>query len=308
MEDSRETTFREIQKIVDSCIAHDYAVLTNALMLKREYLTKVQFKEYLRQEIFRIAEEVVTMRQNYRALRSIRTDMEIPDFLWEGGFFEDLTPDERRKYLSFVCADFDMNTYLKEPTAYDALLPYLSPIIKFITSSKYLEYLQEQETRYTEPAPVVEPMPEEEQPTCQKEETEIPEPEPIKIVGKSNPFKSILTPKEIKILVECINEVQLFTTEVTFDILSDFFSCTLDGALKSNNTRLLTYLMAELGNRKYITYEWQSVIANNKLVLGKVKDKFLTRTDLSSANDNSKGILPKGHEIIDKYIKQVKKG
>lgn len=308
MEDCREVAFKEIQKIVDSCIVHDYDRLINALALKRGYLTIPQLKEYLRQEIFRVTEEIVVMLQTYRILRPILKDMDIPNFLWESYFFEDLTPDERRKYLSFVCADFDMNTYLKEPTAYDALLPYLSPIIKFITSSKYLEYLQEQEAKYNEPAPVVEPMPEEEQPTCQKEEMETPGPEPIKVVGKSNPFKSTLTPKEIKLLVECINEVQLFTTEVTFDILSNFFSCTLDGALKSNNTRLLTYLMSELGNRKYITYEWQSVIANNKLVLGKVKDKFLTRTDLSSANDRSKGVLPKGHEIIDKYIKQVKKG
>lgn len=129
-----------------------------------------------------------------------------------------------------------------------------------------------------------------------------------KIIGTSNPFRSSFSKKEIELLTNCINEVQLFTTEVTFDILSDFFSCTLDGALKSNNTRLLTYLMAELGNRKYITYEWQSVIANNKLVLGKIKDKFLTRNDLSSANDNSKGVFPKGHEIIDKYIKELKKG
>lgn len=60
MEDSREATFMEIQKIVDSCITHDYAVLTDALMLKCEYLTEAQFKEYLRQEISRIAEEVVT--------------------------------------------------------------------------------------------------------------------------------------------------------------------------------------------------------------------------------------------------------
>ena len=31
------------------------------------------------------------------------------------------------------------------------------------------------------------------------------------------------------------------------------------------------------------------------------------RTDLSSATDQAKNIYPKGYEIIDKYIKQLKK-
>ncbi|WP_270410848.1 hypothetical protein [Bacteroides eggerthii] len=283
MEDSRETTFREIQKIVDSCIAHDYDRMTNALVLKREYLTVPQLKEYLRQEVFRVTEEIVVMRQTYHALRSIRMDMDTPDFLWESSFFEDLISDERKKYISFSCADFNMSEYLKEPTVYDESLPYLSSIIKFVTSSKYLDYLQEQEQKYTEP-------------------------EPIKVVGKSNPFKSTLTPQMIKILAKGVNEVQIFTTEVTPDILSCFFSCTLDGVLKSNNTRLLAYLMAQLCLYNHITYEWQSVIANGKFILGKVKGKPLTRTDLSSANDSAKCIPPKGYEIIDKYIEQLKKG
>lgn len=48
--------------------------------------------------------------------------------------------------------------------------------------------------------------------------------------------------------------------------------------------------------------------SNNKLILGKIKGEPLTRTDLSSATDQAKNIYPKGYEIIDKYIKQLKKG
>ena len=77
---------------------------------------------------------------------------------------------------------------------------------------------------------------------------------------------------------------------------------------ESNNNRLLAYLMMQLSCYNYIAYEWQSVIANNKLVLAKIKDKYLTRSDLSSATDNVKCIYPKGYEIIDKYIKQLQKG
>ena len=95
MENHIETNFREIQKILDSCIAHDYKTKVDALFLKREYLTQAQLKDYLRQEIFRVTENIVAIQQKYRVVRNIVLDMDIPDFLWESGYFEDLNSDER---------------------------------------------------------------------------------------------------------------------------------------------------------------------------------------------------------------------
>ena len=106
MENHIETNFREIQKILDSCIAHDYKTKVDALFLKREYLTQAQLKDYLRQEIFRVTEDIVAIQQKYRVLQYIVLDMDIPDFLWESSFFEDLNSDEKRKYISFLCSDF----------------------------------------------------------------------------------------------------------------------------------------------------------------------------------------------------------
>ena len=150
-------------------------------------------------------------------------------------------------------------------------------------------------------------MPPQEQ-ALPKEKDESVETTPAKIVGKSNPFKSTLKANEIKLLTECVNEANMFTTTVSTKILTDFFNCKLDGVLKVNNTRLLAYLMMQLSCYNYIVYEWQSVIANNKLILKKIKGEPLTRTDLSSATDQAKNIYPKGYEIIDKYIKQLQKG
>lgn len=96
MENHIETNFREIQKILDSCIAHDYKTKVDALFLKREYLTQAQLKDYLRQEIFRVTENIVAIQQKYRVVRNIVLDMDIPDFLWESGYFEDLNSDERK--------------------------------------------------------------------------------------------------------------------------------------------------------------------------------------------------------------------
>ena len=128
------------------------------------------------------------------------------------------------------------------------------------------------------------------------------------IVGKgTNPFQSDFTDEQIEILTACINEIQLFTTCISSKILKDFFACKLKGVLKSNNNRQLAYLMQSLNLRGFITDEWQSAIARNEFVLGKTKNTPLTRTDLSSATDQINMKQPKGWEIIDKYIKQLKK-
>ena len=301
MENHMENNFREIQKILDSCIAHDYKTKVDALFLKREYLTQVQLKDYLRQEIFRVTENIVAIQQKYRVVRNIVLDMDIPDFLWESGYFEDLNSDERKKYIGFRCSDFDMDAYLHEPSCYDGRLPYLSIIVNLVVLSKYLRYLQEQESNYHTDAVAIQEQ------ALPKEKEESADTNPTKIVGKSNPFKSTLKANEIKLLTDCVNEANMFTTTVSAKILTDFFNCKLNGVLKVNNTRLLAYLMMQLSCYNYIVYEWQSVIANNKLILKKIKGEPLTRTDLSSATDQAKNIYPKGYEIIDKYIKQLQK-
>ena len=261
MENHIETNFREIQKILDSCIAHDYKTKVDALFLKREYLTQAQLKDYLRQEIFRVTENIVAIQQKYRVVRNIVLDMDIPDFLWESGYFEDLNSDERKKYIGFRCSDFDMDAYLHEPSCYDGRLPYLSIIVNLVVLSKYLRYLQEQESNYHTDAVAIQEQ------ALPKEKEESADTNPTKIVGKSNPFKSTLKANEIKLLTDCVNEANMFTTTVSAKILTDFFNCKLNGVLKVNNTRLLAYLMMQLSCYNYIVYEWQSVIANNKLIL-----------------------------------------
>ena len=108
MENHIETNFREIQKILDSCVSHGYKTKVDALFLKREYLTQAQLKDYLRQEIFRVTENIVAIQQKYRVVRDIVQDMDVLDFLWESGYFEDLNSNERKKYIAFRCSDFDM--------------------------------------------------------------------------------------------------------------------------------------------------------------------------------------------------------
>ena len=76
MENHIETNFREIQKILDSCIAHDYKTKVDALFLKREYLTQAQLKDYLRQEIFRVTENIVSKHFDKLHLNQTGHDLE----------------------------------------------------------------------------------------------------------------------------------------------------------------------------------------------------------------------------------------
>lgn len=285
--------FKSLQKLIDRCVKHDYDAVKEALSLRMSYLSGEQRPDYIRKEIFRITEELVAMNQKVLALQTFAFDWKMPNFIWESAFNENLTIAERKKYIAFLYDNFDERQYIENSISYDEQLPYFSTIVKMVTYSKYLEDLQKEEQERTTTT----------NPAAESKENILPK----KIVGKENPFNCKLDNNAIKLLTDCVNEAHIFTTEVTTEILEDFFYCRLDGALKSDNNRLLAYLMTQLSLYRHITYEWQSVIANNKLILAPMKEKYLNNSDLSTANDNIKYIAPKKSEIIDKYIEQLKK-
>lgn len=294
-----EKQFESLQNLIDRCVQHDYGALREALSLKKAYLSAKQRPDYIRKEIFRMTEELVAMNQQIPALQSFAFDWKTPNFIWETTFIENLLPEIRKKYIAFPYSDFDDKQYFKNPVAYDEQLPYFSVIVKLVVYSKYLELLQNEELERLQPLPTIATT------TVSNEKEENTSPK--KIVGKDNPFNCKLDDEGIRILTDCINEAHIFTTEITPKILKDFFYCRLDGALKSDNNRLLAYFMMKLSAHDYITYEWQSVIANYKLVLAPKKEKYLNSSDLSSANDSIKYISPRKSEIIDSYVKQLKK-
>lgn len=260
--------FKSLQKLIDRCVKHDYDTAKDALSMKMSYLSGEQRPDYIRKEIFRVTEELVAMNQKVPALQTFAFDWKMPNFIWESAFNENLTIAERKKYIAFLYDNFDERQYIENPTSYDEQLPYFSTIVKMVAYSRYLEDLQkEEQERIPSPATTTNPAAESKENIPSK-----------KIVGKENPFNCNLNKEAIWLLTNCINEAHIFTTEVTSEILEDFFYCRLDGALKSDNNRLLAYLMTQLSLYRYITYEWQSVIANNKLLLAPMKDKYINRS------------------------------
>jgi hypothetical protein len=125
-----EKQFELFQTLIDRCAKHDYDVLREALSLKKAYLSAEQFPDYIRKEIFRITEELVSINQQVPALKTFAFDWHIPNFIWESSFFENLTVAERKKYIAFPYESFDDRLYTENQTSYDEALPYFSVIIK----------------------------------------------------------------------------------------------------------------------------------------------------------------------------------
>ena len=303
--DNLKIQLDSIQRILSYCITQTYNVLIGNILRKKGCINNIQFKEILQKEYIRITDELSSIYLNYPALACVEEYYNNDDFLWESTFFESLTKEQKQKYTSFPVSSFEYAKYIEAHIYYNDALPMFSYLVDAILYERYTEYLMGEIDRIelTE-VQTVQPRSSilvNDEPCEQKKK-------PV-IVGKEiNPFQSDFTEEQIEILTTCINEIQLFTTNISSNILKDFFACKLKGVLKSNNNRQLAYLMQSLNLKGFITDEWQSAIARNELVLGKTKDTSLTRTDLSTATDQINMKQPKGWETIDKYIKQLKKG
>ena len=62
------------------------------------------------------------------------------------------------------------------------------------------------------------------------------------VAETENPFKSILNDRQIALLVDCINEVEIFNALMTFEDLKAILSCKPKVIFRSNNNRLVAFL------------------------------------------------------------------
>ena len=294
-----------IQRILNYCVTQTYNVLIGSILRKKSCISNIQLKDILQKEYIRITDELSSIYLNSPALACVEEYYNYDDFLWESTFFESLTKEQKQKYTSFSVSSFEYAKYIKAHTLYNDALPMFSYLVDAILYERYAKYLMakierieltEVQTDRSRSSVLINDEP------CEQKR------KPVVVGKRTNPFQSDFTDEQIDILTACINEIQLFTTCISPKILKDFFTCNLKGVLKSNNNRQLAYIMQSLNLRGFITDEWQSAIARNELVLGKTKDTPLTRTDLSTATDQINMKQPKGWEIIDNYIKQLKKG
>lgn len=299
--------FDHIQGIFNRCINHASQVMIDGIASKSLYFDEEQADKLEQQEYVRTADELMQLYIRYSVLNDIQYFYSVSDFFWESGFYESLKSDEKRKYMSFNPLSFDYSRYEQDNTVYDEELPYFSVVVKAVVLERYSEYLRKKKESKVQAEMQLQQEQEELQPIQDK----CQEPKIIPHVAETeNPFKSILNDRQIALLVDCINEVEIFNALMTFEDLKAILSCKPKVIFRSNNNRLVAFLFSELSNRGLITPNWQSVIARNKLFVTKniKKDKYLNQGDLATAANYVKGVEhEKDYVTISNYIKQLKK-
>ena len=284
--------FDELQKIFDRCIKHAYGVLRERLAMKTARLAPEQRQEQERLEYNRIADELAELYLHHSGLSDLRFCYSEPAFLWEGGFFEALHADEKRKYLAFSVPSFDYSRYERDNTAYDTELPYFSAVVNIVVRERYAAYLRQREISISE--------------SSQKSASIAAPP----IAETENPFDSILTDEQIAYLATAVNDVNMFNVSLSADELKAIFACKPEAIVRSNNNRLVAFFFSGLSSRGLITPNWQSVIANHKLFLSKdtCRDKYINQSDLSTATNYIRDVGVEGkYATLEKYLMQVKR-
>lgn len=283
--------FDKLQKIFDRCIKHAYDVSRERLAMKTAGLDPEQMQQVERQEHSRTADELAELYLHHSVLSDFRFCYSELAFLWEGGFFETLNADEKRKYLAFSVPSFDYSRYERDNTAYDAELPYFSVVINVVVRERYAAYLRQRETPSLE--------------SPQKPTIAAPP-----IAETENPFDSILTDEQIAYLAAAVNDVKMFNVSLSADELKAIFACKPEAIVRSNNNRLVAFFFSGLSSRGLITPNWQSVIANHKLFLSKdiSRDKYINQSDLSTATNYIRDVGVEGkYATLERYLMQVKR-
>lgn len=285
-----------IQNILNKCISHAYNALADNICLKSEYFNHEQMIALERQEYIRVSDELLQLYMRFSILKNISNYYDASDFLWESNFYENMTPEEKRKYIGYRFLSFNYSAYEQDNTAYDEELPYFSGIIKTVVFEKYLAYLRDKRNTELDVVVSSEPVP------------VVIEKMPIPTAETNNPFEQNFISVQLNLLAECANEVKMFNAVVTPEDWKAIFDCKPNTILKSKNNRLLAYFFSGLSNRSLITENWQSVIAKYKLFLASQKNDYLNCNDLANANANNKDVqLSYKYTVIDKYIKQLQK-
>lgn len=132
-----------------------------------------------------------------------------------------------------------------------------------------------------------------------------------KIKGRENSknpknFECSLTDDQLRLLLECCNEIKVFRHPVTKQELSDVLLCIHAQPLQTTNARLLSLLFSNLQNADYIHYEWQSIAARNVCFKSKLGNDLKTNNDFSSAAAAAGTVNVKKEKIILEYIKKIK--
>ena len=141
----------------------------------------------------------------------------------------------------------------------------------------------------------------------------LPTSNPSKTEDNRRSFESVLTDKDIELLVECINKLGIIETyeheEITADDLKEF----LDSVSKPECQSLVliknkefAYLFKSLSAYRLIAAQWQAPIYQNHLLVTFSKKEYITRQNLSVSANKAAEVPPDGAQVTDQYIDTIR--
>lgn len=136
---------------------------------------------------------------------------------------------------------------------------------------------------------------------------------PSKTDANRYTFESILTDKDIDLLVECINKLDIIETADMEEITSDDLKAFLNCESKPENESLVliknkefAHLFKSLSSRRLIAAKWQAPIYKHNLLVTYTNKKYITRENLSVSVNKSVETPPDGAQISDRYISIIR--
>lgn len=122
---------------------------------------------------------------------------------------------------------------------------------------------------------------------------------------KQRNFQCCFSSLQIELLTKCVNELHLFSSDVTNEEMRQLFIGKLCRSLKSANNRIVAFFFDALCSQNLICKQWQKVIDRNKLILSSADGRPLSNTKISSALNMAKLDDRSIYEVIKRSVKHI---
>lgn len=118
-------------------------------------------------------------------------------------------------------------------------------------------------------------------------------------------FQCYFTSLQLNLLTQYVNELHLFSSDVTNEKMRQLFSGKLCLPLKSANNRIVAFFFDALCSQNLICKQWQEVIDRNSLILSSADSRPLNSTKISSALNMAKQDNRSIYETIKKSVQHI---